>query len=1280
MKKTTLLLAFFVMTVAWCIPRSTHAEDQTTIAEWAFDTNSTVPEDQIIQAATGTGTLSFYSSDASASVTPDGTAYGTIKFTSPVNNDMTETSCLDKVNHDNYMQVEFSTTGLANPMFSLNIAQDPNATLFVVTSVDNGETWTLAQKTTQTMAWHQAELFDIELSNTANSEKVIVRLLKGASVSNDARLKGISIKAGEYVAEPEPEEPAPSSNEMIATWPFAEGTAGQTATLNDESLFALNSVTLGSNLSFVGARTDGGLTFTRIEPAGKASSADDNNVLSFNITPQKGVTFTPTLVTLDGYRYGTNGGTINIVLKTADGQSAALLTGGSFNRQGTDPAPSSFEFPVSGISTDKEVSLNIYVYSLDKGKQVGVKDVVISGTYKGTPEEVPTYTLSTATVPAEGGIVAQNPVGEIFNEGTPITLTATENFGYNFINWTDANGNEISKDPSFTYTVNANSALTANFEAVNTFALNLSFVGGANDYMVSLSPAPTIVDGNMMYEEGTNVMLTASSNPILTFTHWSTGETSSELAVKMTEDITLTANYDAVDYIVGWDFYNPGKEGRPADFASEDNAASSLILRNADGAVVGWLDKSQMAAGGYEGRPAAVNWQALTNKYYYQTSFNAAAFTDIQVTSSMLYNYNAHKVQQVEYSLNGTDWTLMGTIDLGDAAKVWTTETFSLPAEANNQELVYVRWIPDYNSSIVGTTSNNDGTAISGIFITGTSAYVYDPEAPVLVSQVPAEGADNASIAGKIVLTFDKKVKITDGATATIGEKTVALSATGKTVTAEYSALEYSQDYTFTLPAGAVANLSDVATTEAITINFTTKTRPMVEKGQFDFVVPTDGTFEEAIAAAVARSDKNVRFRIFVKKGTYLLAGDKGVTVVGSDNVTYPKPTTSINTPNISIIGEDRDSTILYNEAFAAIEGLGKCQLLAFGSSMTNTYMQDITLKNGMPYEKGRAAALEDEGDKNIFKNVTLFGGQDTYLSDNENGRFYFEGGTLQGYTDFLCGKGDVFYNDVDLIIRRSGSVITAPSRPKKYGYVFVDCTIKAEKDEYDTGYALGRPWGSGTPRAIFINTTMIALPSAAGWTEMSGGYPALFAEYNSMTENVTAINLNDRKTTFGDGYPNDPVLTAAEAAEYTVENVMGGDDDWDPTYYTEQATVPTLSASEYVLSWEESNYVFCYAICKNGKVIAFTTENSYTIESPKNGDVYTVRAANEMGGLSQASNEYVVSGVSGIEQAEKAATPVSTEIYTSTGVRVTAPVQGVTIKRTLMDDGSIVITKEITK
>ena len=81
-----------------------------------------------------------------------------------------------------------------------------------------------------------------------------------------------------------------------------------------------------------------------------------------------------------------------------------------------------------------------------------------------------------------------------------------------------------------------------------------------------------------------------------------------------------------------------------------------------------------------------------------------------------------------------------------------------------------------------------------------------------------------------------------------------------------------------------------------------------------------------------------------------------------------------------------------------------------------------------------------------------------------------------------------------------------------------------------------------------------------------------------------------------------------------------------------------------------------------------------------KKGDSYTVRAANEMGGLSETSNAYVVSDASGIENVNKTASPVSVEIYTSTGVRVAAPVQGVTIKRTLMDDGSIVITKEITE
>ena len=50
------------------------------------------------------------------------------------------------------------------------------------------------------------------------------------------------------------------------------------------------------------------------------------------------------------------------------------------------------------------------------------------------------------------------------------------------------------------------------------------------------------------------------------------------------------------------------------------------------------------------------------------------------------------------------------------------------------------------------------------------------------------------------------------------------------------------------------------------------------------------------------------------------------------------------------------------------------------------------------------------------------------------------------------------------------------------------------------------------------------------------------------MTSSGTTIDLSSRKTTFGDGHENNPRLTTDEAAFYTVTNVLGGDDDWDPT------------------------------------------------------------------------------------------------------------------------------------
>lgn len=116
---------------------------------------------------------------------------------------------------------------------------------------------------------------------------------------------------------------------------------------------------------------------------------------------------------------------------------------------------------------------------------------------------------------------------------------------------------------------------------------------------------------------------------------------------------------------------------------------------------------------------------------------------------------------------------------------------------------------------------------------------------------------------------------------------------------------------------------------------------------------------------------------------------------------------------------------------------------------------------------------------------------------------------------------------------------------------------------------------------------------------------------------------MSGRKTTFAETHENNPVLTAEEAAAYSDMSKMFG--EWDPTLATEQAPVPTgLQVSGMTLTWNTSDYALLWAVCKDGTVIDFTTDNTYT--AAETGS-YSIRAANEMGGLSEASEAVTVNG-----------------------------------------------------
>ena len=1054
--------------------------------------------------------------------------------------------------------------------------------------------------------------------------------------------------------------------------------------------------------------TDTGITAIKFKPAGQTTA------LNWFVRPAAGLTFTPTKV--KGYinRCGTDAEKgVTVTAHKADGENVALGTYTAW-RQSKSSSNKAYDkeavyYYEIELTADQQAQLagteGFYLTAtvgVGNTKQGAFGEVTISGKLNGTLVAVNKYTLALEAAPAEGGSVSAYPASEEYIEGDVVQLTATENFGYDFVNWTNAAGEVVSTEAKFKYTVNANETLTANFKKVNTYALDVTVEGGANDYMVAVTPAPTVVDGKNMYEEGTKVKLTASSNEILTFNNWSNGETAAEMAVTMTEDKAFTATYSAKDFIAAWDFYKRGNAGRAADFAAADNDVVSLVMYNEAGEAKSWLDKSQEAAGGYEGRPAAVCWvtgnaEGDVGHHYWQTCVNASAFTDIKVITAMTYNYNAYSVQNVEYSLDGQEWTKVGSISI-EGAKKWTDATFSLPADANNQQKVYIRWISDKTSTVSGAASANDGIALGATFITGTAKLIDDGKAPEKVSTVPADGVSGASANGKIVITFDEKVKLTEAARATLsktaeveysavtragsdaGEMELPIAVSGKTVTCEYKGLEYNTGYTFKLAAGSVADLTDNVIDKNIVICFTTKDKPTVEKALYDFVVGEDGTLAEAFAAANAKGVNNtVRYRILIPAGEYVLpAGqnDKTNEIELPDGSkvtkTFKDPTTYVSASNISFIGTGYGETRItnscpketvigkYGEANIS-EGIGNGDVI--DNMGTLNYFQGITIKTSMGDARGRDIAFNDKGNKTIFKDACLWGYQDTYVSNSEKGKFYFEGGVIRGRTDYLCGKGDVFYNEVTLQQCGTGGYLAVPSIPKKYGYVFQNCYIK--KETSDVTFHLGRPWGKGTPIACFINTKMDADAIGNGWADMSGNWPKRFAEYNSFLTSGTQIDLSGRRTSWtgsdGNTHENDPILTIDDVQSMSLANVMGQDDDWDPTALTEQASAPTnvvLVSETKQLSWDDSNYVLGWVVFKNGEYAANLTSTSYTVDDTT--ATWTVRAANEMGGLGEATTATVSTAIVDVNTEAPAADGPA---YNTAGMRVNANAKGIIIR-----------------
>ena len=417
------------------------------------------------------------------------------------------------------------------------------------------------------------------------------------------------------------------------------------------------------------------------------------------------------------------------------------------------------------------------------------------------------------------------------------------------------------------------------------------------------------------------------------------------------------------------------------------------------------------------------------------------------------------------------------------------------------------------------------------------------------------------------------------------------------------------------------------------------------------------------IANSQASADK--RTCIFLPDGTYDL-GHEVLTPISGDN--------------ISIIGQSMDKTLIVNEAEK--EGIGvSATFLITGN---NTYIQDVTLQNAYDYYQpgfaGRAVVIQDKGNRTICKNVRMLSYQDTYYSNNK-AQFYFEDSDIHGTVDFICGGGDVFFNNCTLTVEprnadgRGECTLTAPSTDvdggNKWGYVFSGCTIDSKAEKFN----FGRAWND-RPRCAYLNTTLLQ-PERLNenrWTLGGMNVPAdKFVEYNTVDANGKVQSPASLVLTFTKGSKSntyETILSAEEAAEYDIDKVFA---DWTPDEYAAQKELGLLKAEGNRLTWDAVEGVSTYAVFYNNNFVGMTTTNAYDMTEGEAAD-YTVRAANERGGFGKPASTTYTSGINSVEANN--GNVVSTAFYSIDGTRVTDAYKGIAIRIDTMSDGKVKTTK----
>ncbi len=260
-----------------------------------------------------------------------------------------------------------------------------------------------------------------------------------------------------------------------------------------------------------------------------------------------------------------------------------------------------------------------------------------------------TYTLTTNSLPSYTGKVTRSAYQDEYDANASITLTAIPNTGYTFVEWQDGEGNQITADNPYTFSITANSTAIAVFKG--------AVIAANSDITIA----------SWTFDTGYDISGSVYTPNVLDWAEVSQTQSKNSNAKIFNANIAYgpLTNYEATvsNDDTGKTYYSVK--------ANNTDKIFSLYPSGISNSVTDYTNASE-------------------HLVYYQFSFPTTGLKDVNVSFGFTYGSNAVRNLEFVYSTDGgTTWIDGGACAGG--ANWYTYSTVEKSINADNKANVIVR-------------------------------------------------------------------------------------------------------------------------------------------------------------------------------------------------------------------------------------------------------------------------------------------------------------------------------------------------------------------------------------------------------------------------------------------------------------------------------------------------------------------------------------------------------------------------------------------------------------